>query len=64
MTDKREIVNLLASTLKNVSSAIDLNPVFNKIKTQAELHSLDFRSDEEEDYNILFTISELSLRRH
>ena len=49
VTDKKEIVNLLASTLKDVSSTKDLNPVFNRVKTESERRPLDFRSDGEED---------------
>ena len=59
VTDKKEIVNLLASTLKDVSSTKDLNPVFNRVKTQSERRPLDFRSDGEEDYNLPFTMGEL-----
>ena len=59
VTDKQEIVNLLASTLEDVSSTRDLNPVFNNIKTQSERRPLNFRSDGKEDYNVPFTMGEL-----
>ena len=59
VTDKKEIVNLLASTLKDISSVEGLNPTFSNIKTQAEGRRLDFRSNGGEDYNVPFTMSEL-----
>ena len=59
LTDKKSIVNLLASTLEDISSAEQLNPVFQKIKSQSERRRLDFRSEGKEDYNVPFSLSEL-----
>ena len=59
VTDKKEIVNLLASTLKDISSVEGLNRTFSNIKTQAERRRLDFRSNGGEDYNVPFTMAEL-----
>ena len=59
LTDKKAIVNLLASTLENISSVDRLNPVFKNIKTRSERRNLDFTSDESESYNVPFTLSEL-----
>ena len=59
LTDKKSIVNLLASTLEDISSSDNLNPVFKDVKSQSERHRLDFRSEGNEDYNVPFSMSEL-----
>ena len=59
LTDKKSIVNLLASTLKDISSAENLNPAFKDVKTHSERRRLDFRSEGKEDYNVPFSMFEL-----
>ena len=59
LTEKKAIVNLLASTLKDISSVEKLHPDFKNIKTRSERRNLDFSSDESEPYNVPFTLSEL-----
>lgn len=60
LTDKKSIVNLLASTLEDISSVEKLNPVFKDYKDQSERCRLDFRSDGLEDYNVPFSMTELN----
>ena len=59
LTDKKDIANLLASTLEKNSSDRNLHPDFRKIRERSERKPLDFSSDCNEDYNLPFTILEL-----
>ena len=65
LTNKKDIANLLASTLERNSSIEKLNPIFKTVKGQAERRPLDFSSDGSEEYNLPFTMYELreALRR-
>ena len=59
ITDKKEVANLLASMLEEISSEANINPLFGRLKAQKERERLDFSKDQSEDYNQMFTLSEL-----
>ena len=54
-----EIANKLAATFSQVSSAANYLPNFLEVKTTSENYSLNFTSNNEENYNSVFTIHEL-----
>ena len=58
-TERQDIVNLLAEKFEHNSSTDHYTPVFQVYKNQAESQALNFLSNNVEDYNIPFTISEL-----
>ena len=59
ITDKKQIANLLASTISNNSSSQHDSPKFQAIKMQKETKSVKFASDNTEDYNKPFSLLEL-----
>ena len=59
ITDKQNIVNLLASTLAENSSSNNYCPEFQRIKREKEKKTCDFSSENLEDYNLPFTLEEL-----
>ena len=58
-TERQDIVNLLAEEFERNSSSNHYSPAFQVYKNHAESQALNFLSNNAEDYNIPFTISEL-----
>ena len=58
-TERLDIVNLLAQEFEHNSSTNHYSPVFQAYKGQAEKGELNFASNNTEDYNIPFNITEL-----
>ena len=58
-TDRKDIVNKLAEEFSKNSSSNHYTPRFQKYKAQAEKEKLNFNSNNSEDYNMLFNITEL-----
>ena len=57
ITDKKQIANLLASTISNNSSSQHYSPKFQAIKMQKERKKLvKFTLDNTEDYNHPFSL--------
>ena len=57
ITDKKQIANLLASTISNNSSSQHYSPKFQAIKMQKERKKLvKFTLDNTEDYNQPFSL--------
>ena len=63
-TTKKEISNILAENFEHNSSSRNYTPQFQKFKTQQEKKPLNFRSDNSEKYNRLFSIRELQDSLH
>ena len=59
ITDKKQIANLLASTISKNSSSQHYSPKFQAIKKQTEKKPVKFTSDNTEDYNQPFSLLEL-----
>ena len=59
ITSKGEVANLIASTLEENSSGNRHSAAFNKHKTEAEKVKLNFQSDNTENYNSPFSLTEL-----
>jgi ribonuclease HI len=59
VTDKKAVANLLASTIAHSSSTEHYSPFFQRGKEKRESRICDFKSDNSENYNTLFTLSEL-----
>ena len=60
-TNKKDIADLLAKTFsKNSSSTNHSSNTFQNIKKNAEKTKLNFKSNNLEDYNQLFSLSELT----
>ena len=60
VTNKQSIANLLAETFSNNSSSKHYSKQFQKIKRTKEKTKLKFKSNNSEDYNKPFTLSELT----
>ena len=58
-TNKKDIANLLASTIQSNSSGERSDPAFKNIKKREEKINLNFSSDNLEEYNRVFTLFEL-----
>jgi ribonuclease HI len=59
-TEAQDIANLLADEFENNSSSNHYSPTFQKFKNTTEKQKLNFTSDDTEDYNKLFDITELN----
>ena len=59
ITDKKQIANLLASTISNNSSSQHYSPKFQAIQKQKETKPVKFTSDNTEEYNQPFSLLEL-----
>lgn len=59
ITDKKEVSNLLASTIEKNSSSSNKSIPFLKNKQNSEKNPPSFTSDDTEDYNLPFTLDEL-----
>ena len=59
VTDKKAVANLLASTISKNSSSGRYSARFQKVKATKEKKTCNFNSDQSEDYNNLFSITEL-----
>ena len=59
VTDKSAVANLLAKTISENSSSKNYCVQFQKIKKDKELKPCNFQSDNSEDYNTIFSWSEL-----
>ena len=59
ITDKKQIANLLASNISKNSSTENYSPCFQKIKEVKEDKRLNFSSDNQEEYNLSFSLTEL-----
>lgn len=56
---KEEITNILGKNFHKNSSSSNYNPQFQKFKEEKEKVTIDFSSDNNETYNLPFTLSEL-----
>ena len=59
ITDKQEVANLLAFTIESNSSPSNQSAKFQTIKQDKEKKNLNFFSSNSEEYNSLFSLSEL-----
>ena len=59
-TNKKDIADLLAKTFSTNSSSDNYNEQFQNIKKKAEKTKLNFKSNNLEDYNQPFSLSELT----
>ena len=59
ITDKKQIADLLASTISNNSSSQHYSPKFQAVKKQNEKKTVKLTSDNTEDYNQPFSLLEL-----
>ena len=59
-TSTTDIVNTLAETFAKNSSTENCTKEFSKVKSEKEKVRLNFNSNNEEDYNMLFSVSELT----
>jgi len=59
-TERKDIANLLADEFQKNSSSNHYSQKFQTFKKNAEKQKLDFMSDNAEDYNIAFNITELT----
>ena len=57
--EPQQIANTLAATISHNSSSGHYSPVFQQYKSQAEKHNLQFKSNNKESYNQLFSLAEL-----
>ena len=59
VTDKQAVANLLASTISRNSSSAHYSLHFQKVKEAKESKPCNFNSDDSENYNLPFSMSEL-----
>ena len=59
ITNKKEITNCIGKTISRNSSSINYSPEFQRVKNQQEHIRLNFKSSNNENYNVPFTIREL-----
>ena len=59
-TNKKDIADLLAKTFSKNSSSTNYSKPFQNIKKNAEKSKLNFKSNNLEDYNQPFSLSELT----
>jgi len=64
ITDRKDVSNLLASTIAHNSSSNHYSATFQRLKDRAERNSIDFTSDNSEVYNCMFSYEELKESLH
>ena len=60
ITDKKQVANLLASTIHHNSSSAHYSNSFQHVKTKIEQKTCNFNSDNSEVYNVPFIMEELT----
>ena len=58
-TERKDIANTLADEFQKNSSSANYSPDFQKFKTNIEKKKLNFKSRNNEDYNMIFNFNEL-----